>query len=134
MYTAVIQFHRRFRVLPETPHPALLSNDRQLQRLARMLEELHEFESAHLNGDLVKAADALADLVYFALGTAALMSLPFDHIFEEVHIANMSKIRIEDAGDSKYKDVNDIVKPEGWQSPHESILLWLHRAGYVPPK
>lgn len=133
MYQLVRDFHLKFGV-PAMTQPALLDNQQQLYRLARMLEELHEFEQAHLKGDLVKAADALVDLVYFALGTADMMSLPFEEIFAMVHFANMSKRRVDGAGDSKYGDGNDIVKPEDWRSPHRNIENILRSYGYVPPQ
>lgn len=75
--------------------------------------------------DLEKAADALADLVYVALGTAHMMGLPFDAIWAEVQRANMTKERAESARDerSKRQHVFDVVKPAGWTPPDHGPAL-----------
>ena len=120
MFNDVGDFYEKFK-LPQAERPALLDNQQQLYRLARMLEELHEFQAAHLNGDLVKAADALADLAYFTLGTAVQMGLPFHTIWRLVHESNMAKVRADHFSASKYGDGADIVKPQHWVSPNEAI-------------
>lgn len=75
--------------------------------------------------NLPDAADALADLVYVALGTAHLMGIPFDEIWAEVQRANMAKERSSGADDvrSKRRHASDVVKPAGWRPPdHEPAL------------
>lgn len=69
--------------------------------------------------DLEKAADALADLVYVALGTAHMMGLPFEAVWAEVQRANMTKVRAtgDDDPRSKRGSSLDVVKPEGWKAP-----------------
>jgi predicted HAD superfamily Cof-like phosphohydrolase len=92
-------------------------------RYQMMIEELREFMEAVLKGDLEAQADSLVDLVYFALGTAAMMGLPFDRLFVEVHRANMAKVRVESTEESKRLNKLDVKKPEGWQPPDIAGVL-----------
>lgn len=72
--------------------PSLLGDELFLFRCQFLLEELHELISSHRSGDLPGIADALADLVYVALGTAHLCRIPFDEVFEEVQRARKSVV------------------------------------------
>jgi predicted HAD superfamily Cof-like phosphohydrolase len=94
-------------------------------RFRFMEEELTEFAEACTEDNLAKAADALVDLVYVALGTAHLMGVPFDQCWAEVQRANMTKVRASGADDplSKRKHSLDVVKPQGWTPPDiEGVL------------
>jgi predicted HAD superfamily Cof-like phosphohydrolase len=44
-----------------------------------------------VKNDIVSIADALADIVYVACGTALTYGIPFDRVFAEVHRSNMTK-------------------------------------------
>jgi len=68
-------------------------------------------------------ADALADLVYVALGTAYKMGLPFDSIWQAVQAANMRKV----AGPTKRGNKVDACKPEGWVGPETAIARAIQR-------
>jgi predicted HAD superfamily Cof-like phosphohydrolase len=69
-------------------------------------------------------ADALIDLVYVAMGTAHLLGLPWEALWNEVQIANMRKVRAAaDASDSKRGSAFDVVKPPGWQPPNIKRIL-----------
>lgn len=80
---------------------------------------------------LGKALDACVDLEYVLQGTIRLYGFhglcPMGHIYEEawrrVQRANMSKVRVAKAGDSKRKSTYDVVKPEGWQPPKMDDLV-----------
>jgi len=86
-------------------------------RFKLLVEELNEFHSAFKSHDDEEALDALIDLIVVATGTA--IGLDYDLIggWNEVHKANMQKIRTASPDDSKRGNVLDLVKPEGWQSP-----------------
>lgn len=58
-------------------------------RLVR--EECDELVTATERGDRVGIADALADLVYVAYGTAYTYRIPLDRVLAEVHRSNMTK-------------------------------------------
>jgi predicted HAD superfamily Cof-like phosphohydrolase len=128
MFTDIIEFHQRFELnAPDVPQ--LLDKDTADFRIDFMQEELHEFINAHNAGDLVKAADALADLTYVVLGTAYLMGLPFNDVWDSVHRANMTKVRAQSADESKRGSQLDVVKPEGFVPPDESIRMLLQDWG-----
>lgn len=118
------QFHQKFK-MPENNHPTLLTRDLMDFRLNFLGEELSETIDAYDEGNLAKVADGLVDLVYVAIGTAELMGLPWEKLWNEVHGANMKKERAERAGDSKRGSTFDVIKPEGWMPPNlEKILSY----------
>jgi predicted HAD superfamily Cof-like phosphohydrolase len=91
-YKLVREFHAaaggRVSPIPTTCVPAELRDLRQ-----RILqEEVDELRAAVSANDLVAVADALADIVYVACGTAATYGIPFDEVFAEVHRSNMTKV------------------------------------------
>ena len=121
----VLAFHKKFE-LPIEKYPAFPSNEILEFRVKFLKEELDEFNEAINNENIVKAFDALIDIVYVALGTAAFMNLPFQQGWDIVHNANMTKIRARKASDSKRGTTYDIVKPPNWVAPDmmlHSLLL-----------
>lgn len=67
--------------------------------------------------DLVRAADALADIDYVTEGARQCMGIDGNPIAEEVHRTNMAKL-------SGGKDANGKhMKPAGWQPPDIGKLL-----------
>lgn len=99
--------------------PRILTKREFEFRTAFLYEEQREFTEAHAMGDLARCADALADIVWVALGTAHLMGLPFDAVWNEVKRANYAKRPWSDGDPVKPRNVVglEIVKPEGWQPP-----------------
>jgi len=61
-------------------------------RVALLQEEVGEFVAASERGDLNGVADALADIVYVAYGTALTYGIDLDAVLREVHRSNMSKL------------------------------------------
>ena len=122
-YDSVRQFHMKVLGIQDVT-PTLSLPVEFSQRIAFMEEELTELEDAYRNLDLVGAADALADLVYVAVGTAHMMGIPFDEVFKVVHAANMQKMR----GMTKRGMIYDAVKPPGWVGPEAQIESILKRA------
>lgn len=117
MFDDVMEFHKTIlNIEPSTPH--LMTDSLMQHRMGFLMEELLEFEFACFGKDTVKAADALADLVYVALGTAYHMGLPFNDIWAAVQKANMAKV----PGFTKRGMPNDAKKPDGWQGPEADIL------------
>ena len=120
-FNDVKDFHRAFGqrigtfpVLPEDV------SEREL-RMNLLEEEFNEYIQGEENSDITEIADALADIIYIALGTAVSYGIPLDRIFEEVHRSNMAKLvdgKVLRRADGK------IQKPEGWTPPDvENILI-----------
>jgi predicted HAD superfamily Cof-like phosphohydrolase len=86
-----------------------------------LMEEVSELVTAHQQKDLVAAADAIVDIVYVAFGGAIEMGLPFDALWNAVHKANMSKIKVAPDDLGKRKFVHDLIKPADWMSPEIKI-------------
>lgn len=118
----VLEFSKKFGI-PTPELPQLLGPTEHLYRTDFMIEELQEYNEAWHNKDIVKAADALADLVYVALGTAIMMGLPWQKIFDEVHRCNMTKMRKVDMDEAQAlrHPMLDVGKPEGWVGPEAVI-------------
>jgi predicted HAD superfamily Cof-like phosphohydrolase len=95
-------------------------NDRWL-RLDLIEEELDELHVAMEDGNLVDAADAIADLLYVVYGTAVEMGLDADALVQEVHAANMRKLD----GDGKpiLREDGKVLKPDGWVPPNIKGVL-----------
>ena len=89
---AAISFHEVFD-LPRQASPNV-GIDESLARLriALLEEEVGEFADAVAAADLVAIADALADIVYVAYGTAVTYGIDLDMVLGEVHRSNMSKL------------------------------------------
>ena len=91
-------------------------------RIELVEEETREFVEAASARDLVKIADALADLVYVAYGSALVFGIDLDPVIAAVHASNMTKQR----------------RPAGQVDPHvgtvhaEAGKLW-KGPGYTPP-
>lgn len=115
-------FHRQI-LGAEATAPNLLSTKSATERINFLEEELKEFRDAIRCSNLIKTADALADLVYVALGTADMMGLPFNEIWAAVQKANMSKVR----GITKRGNEIDACKPEGWVGPESNIASAIAR-------
>ena len=61
-------------------------------RLDLIDEEVGELHEAVDAGDIVKVADALADIVYVVYGAADTWGIPLDAVVAEVHRSNMTKL------------------------------------------
>jgi predicted HAD superfamily Cof-like phosphohydrolase len=119
MFTNVIEFHQAFgqRIgeKPEFPN----EEERKL-RVKLLKEEVWEYMDGESFNDLVEVADALADIIYIACGTAVSYGIPLDDVFAEVHRSNMAKLvdgKVIRRADGK------VQKPEGWTAPDiEGVL------------
>jgi predicted HAD superfamily Cof-like phosphohydrolase len=88
------EFHAALRVhggfAPESPTAAVPERLRKL-RQALLDEEVEELREAVAAFDIVKIADALADIAYVISGTAVTYGIPLDAVLAEVHRSNMTK-------------------------------------------
>ena len=121
MFDQVAEFHEKILGLEAPEIPTLVGAEWVIERTRFMLEEVTEFTEAAIKGDMVEAADGLADVIYVALGTAWQMGIPLDKIFNHVHECNMKKRR----GVTSRGNAIDAVKPEGWVAPNQGIAKLL---------
>lgn len=82
-------------------------------------EELGEFEKAANDKNLIKIADALADLLYVIYGTGVSYGIDLEPIFREIHESNMSK------GDPSILRAPNgkILKAKNWRPPDLQLIL-----------
>lgn len=115
-FSHVVEMHEHFNI-PLQQTPGLLDPETMDFRIRFLREELRELEEAADVDDLENIADGLIDLCIVALGTAAMMGLDYNKMFLEVHNANMRKVRVENAADSKRGHGFDLKKPVDWKGP-----------------
>jgi predicted HAD superfamily Cof-like phosphohydrolase len=115
-FKKVKEFHEAFEC-PISETPVMLGLDRAEMRAGFMREEIDEFiESA----DIYEQADAMIDLIYFALGTLVEMGVKPDGLFDIVHDANMSKLWSDGKVHFREGD-KKVIKPPEWQDPEPKI-------------
>lgn len=117
----VRQFHELFG-LPVRERATAEVGDAQVSlRLALIEEELAELRTAAEIGDLVGVADALADIVYVAHGTAHVYGIDLDAVLDEVHASNLTKLG--PAGAPLYRSDGKVLKGPGYRHPQVAAVL-----------
>ncbi|MBQ2634958.1 MAG: hypothetical protein IJF88_10335 [Oscillospiraceae bacterium] len=111
---------------PIADQPHVMDQDRALKRYKWMKEEIDEFLDA--GDDIVEQADAMIDLIYFALGTLVEMGIKPDKLFKIVHQANMSKLWSD--GKPHYDIDGKTIKPPTWKDPHHELELAINNMSY----
>jgi len=102
-------WHATFRI-PLSTRVAVPPIERRDLRVELIREELRDFTQASAGaGDVVEAADALADLLYVVYGAALEWGIPLDAVFAEVHRSNMTKVWPD--GTVHYREDGKVLKP-----------------------
>jgi predicted HAD superfamily Cof-like phosphohydrolase len=117
---ALREFHEAFD-LTRSKAPGLPSKDVRDLRINLLKEEWEEYLEGEATDDLIEIADALADMVYIAYGTAVAYGIRLDKVFEEVHSSNMSKLV---DGKVIRREDGKILKPAGWTPPDINSVLF----------
>ena len=122
---ALAQFHRAFN-LPMRQLPSA-DIDEAVAKLGVALreEEVGEFVAASESDDLLGIADALADIVYVAYGTALTYGIDLDAVLQEVHRSNMGKL--DSDGKPLIRDDGKVLKSERYFPPDIESVLQLQR-------
>lgn len=89
--------------------------------IAFLYEEIQEYVDAVIANDKGEAADALVDLIYFAMGALLQMGVDPHKAFQIVHHANMAKSRGVKEG--REDIAHDASKPDDWTAPDLSVLF-----------
>ncbi len=120
-WEAVRDFHKAFSA-PYEERPVLLSRERVVARSEWMREEIDEFDEGET---IAEQADAMIDLIYFALGSLVEMGVRPDDLFDIVQTANMSKLW-ED-GKPHCREDGKVIKPTGWVDPDPLLKRAIER-------
>jgi predicted HAD superfamily Cof-like phosphohydrolase len=121
-YEQVREFHEKFGH-PVAVKPKYMNVERRCERFGYMNEELNEFLAART---VVDQADAMIDLIYFALGTLVEIGVNPEPLFDIVHNANMSKVWPD--GTVKYDpDTNKVLKPPTFVRPEPLLAEEIER-------
>ena len=117
----VRQFHEVFGH-PVADEPGLIPDERAWLRYDLIAEELSELFDAILTKDMVKIADALADLEYVVHGAALEWGIPLEDAVRNVHVSNMSKLGAD--GKPIYRSDGKIMKGPNFEEPDlEGVLI-----------
>ncbi len=119
-WEGVREFHDKFGH-PCPDEVTMIDKGRALSRGKWMMEEVGEFLIAD---DVYEQADAMIDLIYFALGTMVEMGLEADELFDIVQRANMAKLFPDGKPHYNPKD-GKVIKPEGWEDPAPKIRAYI---------
>jgi predicted HAD superfamily Cof-like phosphohydrolase len=120
----VKEFHKKF-CHPISNAPKELPKERVAARVKWMLEELREFRDSK---NIYEQADAMIDLIYFALGSLVEMGVEPESLFEVVHNANM--LKLWEDGKPRYNEDGKTIKPKGWKDP-EPLLRDIIDNGFL---
>lgn len=117
----VLDFHEAFD-LPREPLPSAQVGDVLAQLRVRLLrEEVEEFADATERRDIIAIADALADVVYVAYGSAITYGIDLDAVVREVHHSNMSKL--DEAGRPVLREDGKVLKSSRYRPPDVRAVL-----------
>lgn len=95
-------------------------------------EELDEYLESAIDKNIVETADAITDIFYVLLGTAAEHGMldSLELLFNEVHRSNMSKLG--DHGMPVYREDGKVLKSKNFTKPNLKPILGMERIGYAP--
>lgn len=113
------------KVVPHLPDSATL-----YRRGEMLAEEVHELITAGHDGDMVGYADAVADVIYVALGAATEAGIEIEPILEFVIEANNSKIDWDRNLPWATHPNGKIAKDEHFVAPEPRIEAELYRQGW----
>ena len=125
-WEAVRLFHEKFNH-PIGNGPRRMDEERARKRYNWMQEEIDEFLEAVEEGDIVEQADAMIDVIYFALGTLVEMGIRPDALFDIVQRANMGKLWAD--GRPHCSADGKTLKPDTWEDPHGKLRAAIEEMG-----
>lgn len=86
-----------------------------------------DFERNYEEFNLLDFIDGLCDLTYVTMGGAVNIPVNIERHFEEVHRANMDKVR-----GRSFREDGKVLKPEGWVPPDHQRVLDLYNSALYP--
>lgn len=130
IFRDVAEFNSQIIGLPQLERPGSLDPHRKAHAVDHLTEELDEYAQARTVEDEV---DALVDLIYVAAGRLYEMGTDAEAHWDEVHGANMKRVRGEKSTRPNSLGY-DAVKPDGWLEPnHRGVIdiLGFGRPGHL---
>ncbi len=122
-FRSVGAFHDAFGLPVRSRPTADIPGEEAVLRQALLDEEVDELRDAVRAGDVVGIADALADIVYIACGTAHAYGIDLDAVVAEVHRSNMTKLGAD--GHPLYRADGKVLKGPTYQPPQVAAVLGL---------
>lgn len=114
-------FHEAYGLpVADTPS-AVVPPPQATLRLDLIEEEVAELRAAVAAGDVIGVADALADIVYVAYGSAWVYGIPLDAVLDEVHGSNMTKLGAD--GRPVRRADGKVLKGPGYRPPDIARVL-----------
>jgi len=114
-------FHHAYGLPVREVPSASVGADQVALRQALIEEEVRELSDAATAGDLIGVADALADIVYVAYGTAHVYGIDLDAVLDEVHASNMTKLGAD--GRPVRRADGKVLKGPGYRPPDIAAIL-----------
>jgi len=122
-FRSVGAFHAAFGLPVRRRPTADIPAEEAVLRQALLDEEVDELRDAVRAGDVVGIADALADIVYIACGTAHAYGIDLDAVVAEVHRSNMTKLGAD--GRPLYRADGKVLKGPTYEPPQLAAVLGL---------
>ena len=126
-FEMVEEFHRKFDV-PVGVLPNIISAQRALLRVKLIEEEQKELVEAITRHNLVGIAKEACDLLVVTYGTLVEYGINADHVFEEVHKSNMSKLGAD--GKPIHRADGKVLKGPLYQKAEPAIKEYLVKRGW----
>jgi predicted HAD superfamily Cof-like phosphohydrolase len=117
----VAAFHAAFGLPRRNVPTPDVPGDLAALRVRLLSEEAGEFAAAAEVGDLVAIADALADVVYVAYGSAVTYGIDLDAVLAEVHRSNMSKLDVD--GRPLLREDGKVLKSSRYTPPDVAAVM-----------
>lgn len=102
--------------LSVSPLPSMLNYLSAEDRYLDLIANVAKFLEA---GDVTSQAEACINVIYSALETLVEMGVQPNNLFQIVQDANMAKLWKD--GKPHYNVDGKVIKPEGWEDPHEKL-------------
>ncbi len=122
----VTEFHRAFSI-PIEHVPCVPDEATRALRMHLLQQEYDALHKAFAQQDIAVVAQALAELLYVAYGTAIACGLDMAPIFREIHRSNMTKVGVRQRADGTW------LRPAGYSPPRlEPLLAFLAQRHGAP--
>lgn len=119
--------------LPRKHSPSFLCEEDYNNAITLMGLNLNKFIHHHFYGNIDGCTQSMVGLVSLCYSIANIMGINWStwrEMWDDVQRANMSKVRVTDASQSKRKTSLDVIKPPGWVGPDGGKILDLRYPGW----